>query len=190
MSRAYRIRVRESVSRVVKGKDSVSTQLEILEILPPEQIGELLCEELEERGFERDGDVMVRRQENGITVTVDPKTGVATVEVEGEQKVDIQKEREGHAWDDVGPSADNTRKALKDQLKKDLEKDVERATEKLQKEVTDRLEAELGEVRRELDQAVNKVTGEALKQKAGQMGTIKELTEDPESGNMTIVVEV
>jgi hypothetical protein len=190
MSRAYRIRVRESVSRVITGKDRVSTQLEILEVLPPEQMAELLREELEDRGFEREGEVMVRRQDDGITVTVDPKTGVVTVEVEGEQKVDIQKEREGSAWDDVGPGAEHTRKVLKDQLKKDLEKEVERETEKLQKQVTDRLEGELTGLRQELDQAVNKVTGEALKQKAGQMGTIKEVTEDPQSGNVTIVVEV
>jgi hypothetical protein len=190
MSRAYRIRVRESVSKVIEARDRVSTQLEILEVLPPEQMAELLREELEDHGFQREGEVMVRHQDNGITVTVDPKTGVVTVQAEGEQKVDIHKEREGSAWDDVGAGAEQTRKVLKEQLKKDLQKDVERETEKLQKQVTDRLEGELNDLRRELDQAVNKVTGEALKQKAGQLGTIKEVTEDPQSGNLTIVVEV
>ena len=51
----------------------------------------------------------------------------------------------------------------------------------------------LGEVHRlqkELDQAVNRVTAEALKRKAAQMGQIKEMTEDPQAGSLTIVVEV
>jgi hypothetical protein len=61
---------------------------------------------------------------------------------------------------------------------------------KLQKELTDKLEAQLGEVRKELDQVANKVTAEALKVKAKQMGQVKEITEDPESGSLTIVVEV
>ena len=33
-------------------------------------------------------------------------------------------------------------------------------------------------------------TAEALKQKAAQLGQIKEMTEDPQSGSMTIVLEV
>ena len=34
------------------------------------------------------------------------------------------------------------------------------------------------------------MTAEALKIKAAQMGQIKEITEDPQSGSLTIVVEV
>ena len=43
---------------------------------------------------------------------------------------------------------------------------------------------------KQLDQATNRATAKALKQKAAQIGQIKELTEDPESGSLTIVVEV
>ena len=42
MSRAYRIKVKESISRQVKGSDEISTTLEVLEILPPEAMAELL----------------------------------------------------------------------------------------------------------------------------------------------------
>ena len=56
--------------------------------------------------------------------------------------------------------------------------------------MTDRLEAQLGDIRKELHQAVNRVTAEALKQKAAQLGQIKEVTEDPQSGSLTIKVEV
>ena len=48
----------------------------------------------------------------------------------------------------------------------------------------------LGDLRRELDQDVNRVTAEALKRRAAQIGQIKEMTEDPQSGSLTIVVEV
>ena len=56
--------------------------------------------------------------------------------------------------------------------------------------MTDQLEAQLGDLRQELDQAVNRVTAEALKRKAAQLGQIKEITEDPQAGSLTIVVEV
>jgi hypothetical protein len=189
MSRAYRIRVRESVTRVVKAHDRVTTQLEVLEILPPEQMGELLAQELEARGFEREGNVLVREQD-GITVTVDPAAGTVTVSAEGSEEVALETEQEGRAYDDSGAHAARVRKDLQEQAKKDLEAQEHRETERLQGKITDQLEAQLADLRRELDQAVNRVTAEALKRKAAQMGQIKELTEDPESGSLTIVVEV
>jgi hypothetical protein len=41
-----------------------------------------------------------------------------------------------------------------------------------------------------LNQAVNRVTAEALKRKAAQIGAIKEITEDAQTGSLTIKVEV
>jgi hypothetical protein len=60
MSRAYRIRVRESLKRILRAKDQVSTQLELLEILPAEEMAGLLAQELECRGFLRQGRALVR----------------------------------------------------------------------------------------------------------------------------------
>ena len=61
MSRAYRIRVQESLRRVIRASDHVSTDLELLDILPPEQMSELLAQELQKRGFERDGQSVVKQ---------------------------------------------------------------------------------------------------------------------------------
>ena len=189
MSRSYRIAVSESISRVLRAEDRVSTQLEVLEVLPPEQMAGLLSEELKNRGFKEDGDQLSRKQ-NGVTVSVDPKTGTVTVASEAAQEVTLKGEKEGRAWDDVGPTAQAARETLRKDLQKDLEKKAADKTKDLQNKVTDKLEAELGGLRQELDQAVNRVTAEALKIKAAQLGQIKELTEDPEAGSLTIVVEV
>ena len=189
MSRAYRIRVKESLKRVVRVHDKVSTQLEILEVLPPEQMADLLRQELRDRGFQEEGEKLVRRDQ-GVTVQVDPKTGEVEVQSELSKKVAIEAEREARSYADAGPHADKLKKELKDQLRGDLEKQAKEHEDELQKQATDRLEAELGDLRRELDQAVNRVTAEALKQKASQLGQIKEMTEDPQTGSLTIVLEV
>ena len=47
MSRSYRVSVRECVNRVIRAEDRISTQLEILDILPAEQMAGLLADELE-----------------------------------------------------------------------------------------------------------------------------------------------
>jgi hypothetical protein len=189
MSRAYRIRVRESLRRVLRAHDRVSTQLELLEVLPPEQMAQLLTEELKGRGFEDKGGALVR-QRNGVTVTVDPKTGTLTVEAAAEERANLEGEKEGRTYDDVGPQAKAVRGLLKEQLQQELERQAVEKTAELQSKVTEKLEQQLGDLRRELDEAVNRVTAEALKQKARQMGRIKEMTEDPQTGSLTLVVEV
>jgi hypothetical protein len=189
MSRAYRISVRESSNRTIRADDRVSTRLEVLEILPPEQMAGLLSAELERRGFTREGDALVRR-EKGVVVTVDPECGEVAVTAAGAERVSLESKQEGRAYDDVGTHAGKVREALREEARNDLEKKAEEQTAALQKKVTDRLEAALGEVRQDLDQAVNRVTAEALKRKAASLGSIKELTEDPQTGSLTIVVEV
>lgn len=189
MSRAYRVTVRENQNRTIRAEDHVSTQLEILEVLPPEQMAGLLADELERRGFQRDG-TRLTRQQNGVTISVETTTGTVTVAAEASEETAIQAERTDRAYDDAGPHAKVVRENLKKQLEKDIEKKVGERTASLQTKVTDRLEGELSDVRQELDEAVSRVTAEALKRKAAQMGQIKEMTEDPQAGSLTIVVEV
>ncbi|HKI33121.1 MAG TPA: hypothetical protein VKA46_14815, partial [Gemmataceae bacterium] len=183
------IKVRESLRRVIRAHDRVSTQLELLEVLPSEQMAQLLTQELEGRGFQQKGGTLVRKQ-HGVTVTIDPKNGTVTVESETSQEAALEGETAGRGYDDLGPNSREVEKQLRGQLRQSLEKQAEEKAAELQSQVTGRLERELGDLRRELDQAVNRVTAEALKQKAAQIGQIKEITEDPQTGSLTIVVEV
>jgi hypothetical protein len=189
MSRSYRVSVSESVNRVIRAEDRVSTCLEILEVLPPEQMAGLLGDELEKRGFKKNGKVFVRT-ENGVTVTVDPDSATVTVSAEAKEDVEVEGKREGRSYDDAGPNAKSVKEKLKGELKQELEKKVEKKQEALQSKITDKLEKQLTDLRNELDEVVNRVTSEALKRKAASLGQIKELTEDPQAGSLTIVVEV
>ena len=189
MSRAYRLKVRESLRRILRAQDRVSTQLELLEVLPREQMAQLLREELKGRGFEEKGETLVRRQK-GVTVTVETATGTVAVESEATREAALEAETQGRGYEDFGPSRAEMDRELRSHLLRNLEKQAEKEAAALQTQVTDRLERELGDLRQELDQAVNRVIGAALKQKAAQLGQIKEMTEDPQTGSLTIVVEV
>jgi hypothetical protein len=189
MSRAYRIRVSESLSRSLAAEDEICSHLELLEVLPPEQMTELLREELKQRGFlEKDG--LLRRTDDGVTIEIDPACGEVVLSSAAERELEIEGEREGLAYDDFGPAERSVKKALKKQLQSDLQKQADREQGKLQSEATKRLEGHLADVQKELNQAVNRVTAEALKRKAAQLGAIKEMTEDPQTGSLTIKVEV
>lgn len=190
MSRSYRISVRECVNKVIRAEDRVSTNLEILEVLPPEQMAGLLSNELERRGFRREGDGTLVRKAKGVTVTVDPAKGTVTVLAEAAEDVKLEGTREDRSYVETGPHAERVRETLREGLQRDLQKKAAEKESGLQAKVTDKLEAQLGALRQELDQAVNRVTAEALKRKAAQLGEIKEITEDPQAGSLTIVVEV
>ncbi|MEO8706364.1 MAG: hypothetical protein ABI867_40415, partial [Kofleriaceae bacterium] len=78
MSRAIQIRVSESVVRTVHVEDGVQSPLEMLPILAPDRMGELLAKELEDQGFTRDGDKCRRSDPDGVTIEVDLKSATVT----------------------------------------------------------------------------------------------------------------
>ena len=190
MSRAYRITVQESDTRHIKAGDEISTHLELLEILPPEDMATLLRQELKNHGFEERDDGTLSRQDGAVTVVVDPCSGEVTVKAEAAEIVDREVKREASGFNDVGPGENTLRERVKEQLKQDLDKKFDQEQSRLQNRETEELEKHLNKIQPEISEVVNKVTRDALKQKAQQMGTVKEISEDAESGSLTIKLEV
>lgn len=190
MSRAYRINVRESVTREIKGTDAIGTKLELLDILPPEAMADLLRRELIAKGFRENDDGTLAREDKNATVIVDPCNGEVTVKAEIGRTVTEKGTREATAWDDVGPAAQTIEAKAREQLKAELAQKIDREQDRLQRKASEKLERELDDLKPELGEIVNKVTREALKQKAAQMGTIQQISEDEKTGSMTITVEV
>ena len=190
MSRAYRIKVKQSARHTLRATDHVSTQLELLEILPPERMGDLLAAELVKRGFQQKGAKLVRRQADGVVVEVDALAATVAVHAEAQKAVTVEGETQGWSEAADGKLNEHDRETLRQQLLKDLQRQAEQKTAQLQKSVTDRLEGHLTDLRKELDQVVNRVTADALKEKAAQIGQIKAVSEDPATGSLTIVLEV
>lgn len=190
MSRAYRISMKESDTRCLKAGDEIGTQLEILDILPPEDMGALLREELARRGFKDQDDGTMTRSDGAITVTVDPCTGEISVKSSAEETVSQEVKREASGFNDVGPNEESLRGRVKEQLRQDLDKRFEQEQSRLQNEATEKLEKHLEKIQPEISEIVNKLTRDALKRKANQLGTVKEMSEDAETGSLTIKIEV
>lgn len=190
MSRAYRVSVSESVTQIICVDDEISTNLDLLEILPQEEMATLLEGELKKDGFEKNADGQLERQQEKVTILVDPQSAKVTVRANGTEEVTKTQTQTGHYYDDVGPGKEQREQQLLQSAQDALEKQLEEEKQRLQDQITSELEGSLEDVRRELGQAVNRTTAEALKRKASRMGQIKEMTQDPDSGSLTIVVEV
>ncbi len=190
MSRAYRITVKESETREIRGEDEICTTLELLEVLPANQMADLLKAELAAAGFEEQDDGAMGRKDGKLTVTVDPCSGEVSVKSEATETVTIEAKRDTTGYDDVGPSQTSARDRVQAELKKDIDKKADREADRLQTQATEALEKHLDELQPELGRIVNKVTRDALKQKAQQLGTVTEIAEDAASGSLTIKIEV
>jgi hypothetical protein len=190
MSRAYRVSVKETATRELKGEDAVSTRLELLDILPPEDTAALLRAELKSRGFDEQKDGTLARQDGTRTMTVDPCTGEITVSAKAEATVDLESHQSGFAIDDVGPDQELIESRLRREALQALDDQAKREAAKLQAKASADLERHLDELQPEIGKIVNKVTREALKAKASRLGSVKEIDEDERTGEMTIKVEV
>jgi len=188
MSLAYRISVSGSESRTIVVEDGVCSGLELLDILPREEMGRMLRAELERRGFKsrEDQPGAVVREQDGVEVSVDLEKGNVTIRLGASRDVAVTRERSGQTKDAPG-SQEAAKKALRAALQAEIERAIDDEKEGLRAKVTARLEKLLPELRGEIDQAVNRVTGEALKVRASQLGEIEEVVED-EDGSITIRV--
>jgi hypothetical protein len=181
-SRPWRVTTPPPIKEVVLAEDHVNTKLDVPPILPPEQTGALVRAELEKRHFEEGEGGVMTRERGGVKVEVRPPTGEVTISVEASEEIEPPPSR-------PSPCGCRMRDALQEGIRQSSRERNDRQG-RLQRAVTSRLEGSLPRLGCELEGVAARVTAEALKQKAAQMGEIKQITEDPQTGSLTIVVEV
>jgi hypothetical protein len=184
MSRVYVVRTAE-VTRIVHVEDGVQAPIELLPILAPERMADLLAAELAALGFEREGNVSRRVSDDGTSVEVDLIAGTVTVKVTAE--AEVKEQTSGRR--DAGADQEATAKRLDAELARELEERVDDRTEALRRKATARLEARLADLRAELDGAVGRATVGALEEKARSLGEVESIVTD-EAGNVTIAVKL
>lgn len=186
MSRAYRISVKESLSRHVQVDDGVCSSLELLPILEKERMRELLAAELEGKGFKRDGNTSKRAEGGGVTTTVDLDSGEVSVTAEGHTDLNLATERTAVVENPNSPEREAQLRAV---AKQALEREAKAEEDALRRKVTEQLEGKLRDLKDELDGVVNRVTGTALRQRAAELGQVEEVHEEA-NGGLTIKVRV
>lgn len=186
MSRAIAVRVAESIVRTIHVEDGVASRLEMLPILPPERMAELLASELLALGFVRDGGTCKRTEPDGTEVTVDLAASTVAVTLGAGAHLDESIERTAR----IGIEHQGAVEAsLRDSVVRELDALVADKTEALRRAVTTQLEAKVADLKIELDGAIGRATVGALTEKAGQLGQIESTHEDA-AGNVTIRVRL
>ncbi len=175
-SRPWKLTAKAPVGQVHTADDHVTTRVDIPPILTQERTGQILSGVLTRRGFDEQEDGTLVREREGVTTTVDPSNGEVTVAAEDSGDLP-----------DMPPSGGCGCQARAREM---AEQAIRNAKDDVQRRVTERVAGALSKLGCELEGVSAEVTRQALKEKAAQMGEIKELTEDPKSGALTIKVEV
>lgn len=172
--------------RTIHVEDGVAAPLEVLPILAPERMADLLGRELEALGFERDGKTCKRTAADGTEVTIDLEAATVTVRLGAEHDLAATADRAQHV---AIEAQDYAKERLRQQAAADAEAQLDRRAEELRQAITAELERKLADLKRELDGAIGKATIAALTEKAAQLGSIEEQHVD-EAGNVTIRVRL
>ncbi len=193
MSRAYQIEVREAFEVQAKGRDRVESRLQLLQLLPAERLGELLGQELAQDGFqEREGvweKTIVDEDRGQVTLTIDPKCGIVTVDAHVEKSGKFIATRHDVVWDN--PEESRRREAqLRELAKHDAEGEKEAQADLAKKLAATLLEESLPAIRDLVHKLTHRVTVRALREKAEAMGRVQSIEEDSASRKLTIVLEI
>ena len=188
MSRAYTLRLKESLRRTVVVRDGVRAALEVLEVLPREQMAELLRARLGARGFVQDAlGALVRDEPDGVRVSVDPVLHTVTLSLAGEQAIDLEAEASVPTFEERHAHDERTGRAA---LQGELEADAAAVEATLRADVAERLSRRLADLRGELDRVTHEVVADGLERRAAQLGQITELSRDDATGELTIRVKL
>lgn len=185
MSLSYRVTLQ--VCEVVSADDKTVHQLDLRDILPEEDMKDLLRQSLQERGFEEGEDgKLTRREDGGEVITVDLESLELTTELENESEVKGKVD----AWGDA-ESRQSARKQAEASAQSQANALLERGQKDAQRKVTQQLASGEKERLEEMNQVLQDVYSEALKRKARQLGDVVDQYEGTnENGEYELVIKV
>lgn len=185
MSISYRVSLK--VCEVVSADDKTVHQLDLRDVLPEDEMKDLLRARLLEQGFEEQEDgKLVREDDSGETVTVD----LATLELTAELELDSEVKGKVDSWADT-----ESRAASKRQAEAKAQRQADALLERGQKEAQSKVSSQLakGESARleEMNQVLQDVYSEALKRKARRLGDVVEEYEGTNAaGEYELVIKI
>lgn len=193
MSQCYRVQLKASISRCVEAEDSVSYPLDLTCILPEPDMQSLLKDALIRQGWTADatsGNVFHKTGPNGedLSVDLEAMTVTARLERKSEVKAEVEVTGRGQSQDQANKDA---QRELRDRGNAAGDQIAEAGARSLQREVREALLAGDEARRSELHGLLQEVYAEALKQKAGQLGTVMEVQESTNAeGNYELTIRV
>lgn len=188
MSQSYHCQLQESVTLSASFGDKVTHSLNLTEILPREEMVELLRQQLIGLGFSEDGDRLTLTSD-GTTTEVDLDAMEATVSRSGEKQLSATATSTGRGY-----TRSTAQRSAKDGLSVAVQRTREQLSaekQRIQREETAAVERTDAEVKEVLHLALQQVYTESLKRKASQLGDVLSVQESTSaSGEYELIIQI
>ncbi|MEM7014851.1 MAG: hypothetical protein AAF585_25605 [Verrucomicrobiota bacterium] len=193
MSQCYQVQLKQSVSRRVDQDDSVSYPIELTEILPQDEMKDILRGVLESDGWMAEPENSDRFRKTGAageTLELDLGSMEVTATISDEKEVSADVSATG-----IGERRSDAKRDANRQLQQQAAAKGDQIEEAARRVLRDELREKLAESEddrmRQLNELLQKVYAESLKRKAGQLGDIMEVHESTgEDDNYELVIRV
>jgi len=192
MSKCYLIRLQESVSvgTSVTASDTMTHRIEVTNVLTEKEMKKLLAEELEKQGWEEISDRVYKKksENNGIELVWDLEKGEVTASLAQDKEVVHETVVTIHSHSERGAQKELKRRKKAEQDR--VEAAAETVQRKMQKQISNLLGDSEEERRKQLNQILEKVYGEALKRKAMTLGNVMSIDESIEGDDYELIIRV
>ncbi len=190
MSQSYRVKVKESVTETIQNELKSKRKINMLPLMPAEQMGQMLGNKLLQKGWAQDEDC-VTTVLDGFELKFNPKT--QTLDIVLIQVEEVVREVDG-LIDVYDGNYDEARanSIASDVAKSNLRGEIRSYQQKKQRALQDQWKEQMPEVHKKveelLEDALLSTHQEALRQKASGLGEVVSEVED--NGDLVIRVKV
>jgi len=196
MSQMYRLEIKESVRATRRLRDRVVCDLALTPLLDPQEMLDLLRQELVADGFVDEGGRCSRVEADAgegageVRVAVDLEARSVEITLERDVTITTEVTLQERGDADREPNRDRARERLRAASQDLIEREVNEALRAPQEALTAELEGRLDAHRRALNGPLQRVYAEALKRKARQMGDVVEQRESTQGGVYELLIKI
>jgi len=164
-------------------------QVELEGILSSEDMNNILRDALKEEGWtESEDGKYTLESDDGENLVWDIEEGTVTASLEEDKSFEKEVVVSGGGENEKSANADAKKKM--EQQKKRVDIDAEDVQRRLRKKITAKLEENEANRKKKLNRVIRKTYNEALKQKAGLLGTIQSIDENQEGDDHSMTIRV
>lgn len=186
MSQTYRIRVKNSLRENISLKRKFRKKISLLKILPMEDMGELMRQELVAVGWQEDQSE-IEHVNGDWSLRFDPITQMLSISYETQElfEADFDGEVDVYSENDSKRMAQNQATSI---AKGRLESEKNQRLEEMNNEFLKRKEEFLIELEGDLNLKIDQVLNKALRKKAASLGEVQSIEDT--NGELVIRIKV
>jgi hypothetical protein len=185
MSQVYQVRLEGNVTRSIHVNDCMTHRVELTDILTTEEMKTTLKQELLKSGWKQEGDTTFVKVEDGENLVWDLESGEVKAKIGKEKQVSIDVDVVGSSGSKRN-AHENAERALAHK-KEEAQGTIDEMQQKELEKVANQLQSNEKERVKKINGVLSRVYTQAIKQKAGQLGSITSV-EEGQSGDIQQVL--